>query len=69
LIPTLEPEQQTAQKPLLCDKRQSGIVLGVCPRTIDNLIKAGHLKPVKIFRRTLIRYADLLALVRKGGAQ
>lgn len=57
-------------KPLLCTKREAAAFLGgVCVRTIDNLIGAGALKPVKLLRRTLIRYSDLVALVRKGGFQ
>lgn len=57
-------------KPLLCTKREAAAFLGgICVRSVDNLIRAGALKPVKLLRRTMIRYSDLVALVRRGGFQ
>jgi len=55
-------------RPLLCTKREAAAFLGgICVRSVDNLIRAGALKPVQVLRRTMIRYSDLVALVRRGG--
>ena len=52
--------------PLLIDKPMTAQSLSVSPRTVDNLVGRGVLKPVKIFRRTMFRYSDVVALARRG---
>jgi len=64
-----QAQESVAKQPLVCDKKQAAYILGISERTIDNLVRRGHLKPVKIFRRALFKYSDLVGLVRKGGAK
>lgn len=39
---------------------------GISPRTLLNLVNRGHLTKVKIVRRSLYRYKDLVALAKRG---
>ena len=55
--------------PILLSKQGAASALGVSVRTIDNMLKGKVLRPVKIGKRTMIRYADLLGIARRGGAE
>lgn len=47
---------------------QAAAACGISRTTIYSLIKAGELNPVKIGVRTLIRHADLEALINRKTA-
>ena len=51
--------------PILIGKKQAAQALGICVRTLENLIAAREIPARKIGRRTLIRYADLAAFARR----
>jgi hypothetical protein len=51
---------------LLFSKKECAAALGVCPRTIDNLIRWRKLRSVSIRRRTMIHVRDLEKLARSG---
>jgi excisionase family DNA binding protein len=50
---------------LLVSLSEAAEAIGVCRRTVDNLIAAKQLPARKIGRRTLIPYSALLAFVRR----
>ncbi len=50
---------------LLVSKREAAEALGVCPRTVDNLIHNLELPSVRIGRRRLIPAAALDRFIRK----
>jgi hypothetical protein len=53
------------QEPILVNKREAKRLLGdVSIRTIDYLISNGDLKAVRIGRRVMLRYRDILAFSR-----
>jgi excisionase family DNA binding protein len=43
--------------------------LNVCRRSVFNLLKSGSLPRVKVGQRTVIRDADLIAFIQRGGSQ
>lgn len=51
--------------PINVSKKEAAALLGVCPRTIDNLICAKDLPYRRIGRRVLIPYAALVAFARR----
>lgn len=51
--------------PVLVSIREAADLLGVCPRTIQNLIAAKELPSRKIGRRRLVPFAALQALARR----
>lgn len=51
--------------PILVTIRRAADLLGVSPRTVQNLIAAKELPSRKIGRRRLIPYSALLALARR----
>jgi excisionase family DNA binding protein len=63
VLDTADMEQQILS-PILVSIRQAAELLGVCPRTVTNLLVAKKLKGRKLGRRTLIRYADLVQFSR-----
>ncbi len=61
--PTLEP--------LLIDEREAARLLGVCPRTIFSLRRAGKIRAIQIGSSVRYEVADLrhfVAAARDGGA-
>lgn len=48
--------------------REATTVTGISRTTLYALIKAGELRPVKIGSRTLLRHADLEALIDRRQA-
>lgn len=57
--------ESRALPPILVTVQKAAILLGVCPRTIQNLIARKELPSRKIGRRRLIPYSGLLALARR----
>jgi excisionase family DNA binding protein len=57
-------QEQTAKTPILVAKTEAAKLLGVCTRTIDNLVARKELPCRRIGRRTLIPYSALLAFAR-----
>jgi excisionase family DNA binding protein len=53
------------RQPLLVSKKESAVVLSVCPRTIDNLIAAKQLPTRRIGRRVLIPYSALVRFAQR----
>jgi hypothetical protein len=51
--------------PMLVAEREAGRLLGVCPKTVFNLRKAGELTAVKIGTRTLYDVSDLKAFIAR----
>ncbi len=51
--------------PVLVSIHDAADLLGVCPRTVQNLITAKELPSRKIGRRRLIPYSALQALARR----
>lgn len=51
--------------PLLVSKRDAATLLGLCLRSIDNLIAMKQLQCRRIGRRVLIPYAALVAFARR----
>lgn len=51
--------------PIAYTVQQAAVVCGLSRTTLYGLIKTGELTPVKIGVRTLIRHADLEALVNR----
>lgn len=49
----------------LYNKREAAVLLSVCPRTIDNLVRAGELKPRRVGRRCLFSAESLRAFARR----
>ncbi|HUZ47712.1 MAG TPA: helix-turn-helix domain-containing protein [Terriglobia bacterium] len=57
-------EQTTTVDPILIGKRECARALGVCVRTIENLIATKQLPARKVGRRTLIPYRALIEFAR-----
>lgn len=53
------------QQPLLVSKKDAAKALGVCLRTVDNLLSAKQLACVRIGKRVLVKYASLVAFTRR----
>jgi hypothetical protein len=53
-------------KPLLVSDHQAGLMLGVCERTIRNLIANGTLTRKYIGRKAMVKVADVEKLAQKG---
>jgi excisionase family DNA binding protein len=53
------------KQPILTSKKDSAALLGVCLRTIDNLIATKQLPCRRIGRRVLIPYAAIVAFARR----
>lgn len=51
--------------PINVSKKDAAALLGVCPRTIDNLIAAKELPCRRIGRRVLVPYTALVAFARR----
>jgi excisionase family DNA binding protein len=56
---------ETAFEPILLGKRETARALGVCVRTVENLIATKELPARKIGRRTLIPYRALQDFARR----
>jgi len=54
---------------LLLSKREVATALGVCPRTVDNLIRDKLLRTVTVRRRCLIHAKELERFARTGTRQ
>ena len=52
----------------LLNKTETAIALGVCTRTIDNLVNRGQIPSVQIGTRRLFDIDDVLAAIKAGGA-
>lgn len=59
-------QNTTGPEPLLVNARDAGKMLGVCERTIYNLVERGELSIVHIGRATRFAVADLRAWVQKA---
>lgn len=57
--------QQSNHHPLLVSKREAAALLGICLRSVDNLIAAKQLPSRRIGRRVLIPYNALAAFARR----
>ncbi len=53
------------RQPLLVSKKEAATLLGVCLRTIDNLIGTRQLPCRRIGKRVLIPYSSLVAFARR----
>lgn len=60
-----EIEPQTPLSPILVSINAAAALLGVCPRTVQNLLIAKHLRARKIGRRTLLSYSELLGFAKR----
>jgi len=58
-------DQDAAVEPLLIGKRECARALGVCVRTVENLIHSKELPSRKIGRRTLVPWAAVQQFVRR----
>ena len=58
-------EYKREVEPILIGKRDAAHALGVCVRTLENLIAGKNLPARKIGRRTLIPYRALLEFARR----
>ena len=58
-------ETKPAVEPILLGKKESARALGVCVRTIENLIQRKELPFRKLGRRTLIPYRALIEFARR----
>jgi len=60
----------TSEKPALLNKAQSAALLGVSKQSLQRVIAAGSLEPVRIagLGRPRYRRADLETLIREGRA-
>jgi len=56
---------EAERPPLLVSKRDASALLGVCLRTIDNLIGTKQLPSRRIGKRVLIPYSSLVAFARR----
>jgi excisionase family DNA binding protein len=56
---------RSPREPLLVSKRETGELLRVCLRTVDNLIANGELKCVRIGKRVLVKYSSVLAFTKR----
>ena len=59
-------DDYSGRPPLLVGMAESGRLLGVCRRTLENYISAKQLPCRKIGRRSLIPYAALVAFAKKN---
>jgi len=58
-------EQKTlSPTPILVSVKDAAALLGVCSRTVQNLVTAKKLKARKLGRRTLLSYRELLEFSR-----
>lgn len=57
-----------AIKPISMSLRDAGAYIGVCRRTLYNLINDGSIEMVKVRGKTLIRTASLDRLILEGKA-
>jgi excisionase family DNA binding protein len=58
-------QSQQTPTPLLVSKKEASVLLGVCPRTIDNFVARKELPCRRIGRRTLIPYKSLLLFAKR----
>ncbi len=56
---------EQAQTPLLVSKREAASLLGICARTVENLIARKELPCRRIGRRTLIPFAALQQFAKR----
>jgi len=56
---------ETAFEPILLGKKETARALGICVRTVENLIATKELPARKIGRRTLIPYKALQEFARR----
>jgi excisionase family DNA binding protein len=59
-------ETASEQQPLLFGKKIAAIKLGVCVRSVDNLIRRGEIVSVLVGRRRLIPAAALENFIKKA---
>jgi hypothetical protein len=62
--------QPLAPAPRLLNRRDAGRYLGVCPRTVSNLVLRGELREVRLLGRRLYDLSDIDRLIdrRKTGS-
>jgi excisionase family DNA binding protein len=65
IIRGCETNELNARGPLLVSKRQTAELLGVCLRTVDNLIANKELPCLRIGKRVLVKHSSLLAFIRR----
>lgn len=51
--------------PTLLNERELAVVIGLSPRSIRNLVRAGTIPRIKICRRTLFRWPQVEAALAK----
>jgi excisionase family DNA binding protein len=61
--------QPNLARPLLLDYDQTAVYLDCSRRTVERLVKAGHLQPVRIASKVRFRAGDLDAFIAAGGAR
>jgi excisionase family DNA binding protein len=59
-----ESMEQKTLAPILVSIRQAAELLGICPRSVQNLLIAKRLRARKLGRRTLLSYRELLEFAR-----
>jgi hypothetical protein len=65
----LVPIEEVVRNPLLVSKQESCRLLGgISPRTLDYMIVGKEIAVTRIGRRTFVRYASLLAYIRRDHA-
>lgn len=60
------PEPQEQRAPLLISRSEAARMLAVTPRTITNLVRAGHLRAVKIGRLSRFDHTQVVVFAQLG---
>lgn len=61
-------QSQKTEAPLLVGKKEAAALLGVCTRTVENLVARKELPCRRIGRRTLIPFAALVQFAKRDHA-
>jgi hypothetical protein len=56
---------ETPTKPLVASRKDTSVQLGICVRSVDNLIKSGQLVSVVIGRRRMIPVRAIESFLRR----
>lgn len=59
------PSDLRTNPPMLLNERELSVVIGLCPRSIRNHVRAGIIPQIKIGRRTLFRWQQVEAALAK----
>lgn len=67
-------DSPAANQPLLISRQETAELLGICLKSVDTLLAAGELRPVRIGRRVMVVRSSVFAITRRaqvptGGAE